>query len=389
MASLAALALAILAARSSPDLAQAAVAAAQYATYQTAVNFTRDNEREADRVGVQILDKSGFDPHAMPAFLERLQRSYRLYRDQRALICAHPPVDLRADRGRAKTVWRACLIAKCPTVSTSCWSRARLQAREMSPRDGVAFFDDILTEKKVVNEASGPLRTGHGAAAEEGFLARHTGDEHTAGAGAGQPHRAGASRGGSGQPSGDIRGALDLYATRSQALSPQSCPDLRLCPLADRHQAVRRMRCSSSRPRSTTRIRDHRLYELQAECYAHLGQKLQQHRSLAEAYTLIGSLPAAIDQLQLGLKAGDGDFYQLSSAEARLKELRAADAERRKEQRSAVSRTTVREAVSGYATMLGRHPRADSLGPEQCILRWSVSCDCITDAFRRPPPGRQ
>jgi predicted Zn-dependent protease len=78
MASLAALALAILAARSSPDLAQAAVAATQYATYQTAVNFTRDNEREADRVGVQILEKSGFDPHAMPAFLERLQRSYRL-----------------------------------------------------------------------------------------------------------------------------------------------------------------------------------------------------------------------------------------------------------------------------------------------------------------------
>jgi len=36
-------------------------------------------------------------------------------------------------------------------------------------------------------------------------------------------------------------------------------------------------------------------------------------------------VPAAIDQLQLGLKAGDGDFYQLSSAEARLRELRAIE----------------------------------------------------------------
>ena len=59
LASMAALALAILAARSSPDLAQAAVAGAQYAMFQTAINFTRDNEREADRVGVQILEKSG------------------------------------------------------------------------------------------------------------------------------------------------------------------------------------------------------------------------------------------------------------------------------------------------------------------------------------------
>jgi predicted Zn-dependent protease len=53
---------------------------------------------------------------------------------------------------------------------------------------------------------------------------------------------------------------------------------------------------------------------------------------LAEAYVVLGSLPAAIDQLQIALKAGDGDFYQLSSAEARLRELRALDAERRKEQ---------------------------------------------------------
>ena len=31
-----------------------------------------------------------------------------------------------------------------------------------------------------------------------------------------------------------------------------------------------------------------------------------------------------------GLKAGDGDYYQMSSAEARLRELRVRDAEERK-----------------------------------------------------------
>jgi predicted Zn-dependent protease len=51
---------------------------------------------------------------------------------------------------------------------------------------------------------------------------------------------------------------------------------------------------------------------------------------LAEAQAIRGNLPAAIEQLQIALKAGEGDFYQLSSVEARLRELRAQDAESRK-----------------------------------------------------------
>ena len=45
----------------------------------------------------------------------------------------------------------------------------------------------------------------------------------------------------------------------------------------------------------------------------------------------MGNIPAAVEQLQIGLKGGDGDFYQLSSAEARLRELRRLEEELRKE----------------------------------------------------------
>jgi predicted Zn-dependent protease len=55
-----------------------------------------------------------------------------------------------------------------------------------------------------------------------------------------------------------------------------------------------------------------------------------QHRAQAEAYVLRGNLPAAIEQLQLAQRAGDGDFYQKSSVEARLKELVAIDTESRR-----------------------------------------------------------
>jgi predicted Zn-dependent protease len=62
---------------------------------------------------------------------------------------------------------------------------------------------------------------------------------------------------------------------------------------------------------------------LQAKSYASLGQRLSQHKAQAEAYVRRGHLGAAIEQLQIALRAGDGDFYQLSAAEARLRELRA------------------------------------------------------------------
>jgi predicted Zn-dependent protease len=68
---------------------------------------------------------------------------------------------------------------------------------------------------------------------------------------------------------------------------------------------------------------DPRLRALQSRSYAALGKRLLQHHAQGEYYALQGSLPAAIEQLQLARSAGDGDFYQLSVVDARLKELRA------------------------------------------------------------------
>jgi len=79
LASMAALAVAILAARSNSQVSAAAIAAAQAGSIQSQLNFTREHEREADRIGLQIMEKSGFDVHAMPIFFERLQKATRVY----------------------------------------------------------------------------------------------------------------------------------------------------------------------------------------------------------------------------------------------------------------------------------------------------------------------
>jgi predicted Zn-dependent protease len=54
-----------------------------------------------------------------------------------------------------------------------------------------------------------------------------------------------------------------------------------------------------------------------------LGERLASHRATAEALALSGNLKSAIEQINIGLKAGDGDFYDLSAAEARRSEWRA------------------------------------------------------------------
>jgi len=330
IASMAALALAILAARSSPDLAQAAVAGAQYAMFQTAVNFTRDNEREADRVGVQILEKSGFDPHAMPAFLERLQRSYRLYETNAPSYARTHPLTYE----RIADVENRVLDVPYRQVPDSLQFlliRARLHARELSPRDSVAYFEDLLSEKKAVTDVPG--RYGLVLSLLRTNDYRRASDEmRTLIAEAPDSPMVAALNGRTKSASGDIRGALDFYATamkrfpRNRALTYDYA---RL--LLDNRRGAEALRLTTAALGNSRS--DGRLYQLQAESFAATGQKLQQHRAQAEAYALAGSLPAAIEQLQIGLKAGDGDFYQLSSAEARLKELRALDADQRKDQR--------------------------------------------------------
>lgn len=67
---------------------------------------------------------------------------------------------------------------------------------------------------------------------------------------------------------------------------------------------------------------DPRLYELQARAFEEVGKLVAQHRALAEAQFRRGNLAAAVEQLEIAVKA-KGDFYESSSAEARLREMRA------------------------------------------------------------------
>jgi predicted Zn-dependent protease len=75
---LAGLILGVLAARSSPDAAQAAILGSQAAAVQGQLNFSRDMEREADRIGFSVLRDAGFSPAGMARMFEKLEYANRL-----------------------------------------------------------------------------------------------------------------------------------------------------------------------------------------------------------------------------------------------------------------------------------------------------------------------
>lgn len=69
----------IAAARSnSADAANALIIGGQAAAMQGQLNFSRDMEREADRIGFSLLTGSGFAPGGMAAMFEKLDQSSRL-----------------------------------------------------------------------------------------------------------------------------------------------------------------------------------------------------------------------------------------------------------------------------------------------------------------------
>jgi len=67
------MAFAILVARSNPQLASGILAAGNASQTQSLLDYTRENEKEADRIGLTILEKSGFDPKGALDFFSTLQ----------------------------------------------------------------------------------------------------------------------------------------------------------------------------------------------------------------------------------------------------------------------------------------------------------------------------
>ena len=93
----------LLGAATSSDAGIAAATAIQAGSIQRQLNFTRANEKEADRIGIQILARTGVDPYGMPGFFERLQATTRLYGSRMPeFLSTHPVTTSRIAESLAR-----------------------------------------------------------------------------------------------------------------------------------------------------------------------------------------------------------------------------------------------------------------------------------------------
>jgi predicted Zn-dependent protease len=328
LATLAAMAIAVLAARSRPDLAMGGVAAAQAAAIQSQLNFSRDNEREADRIGFQVLDKAGFDTRAMSTMFERLQRAIRVYDSNTPnYLRTHPITYERiaeaVDRAETKP------YRQVPDSRDFHFVRALLRSYQGTPKDAITYFETSLAERKFNDEPA----TRYGLVASllrDKQLGRATKElavlEKTAAPHAMIEAMAGQVLSQAGQRDVAIKRyqtALQRYPNHLQLV--YDYPDA-LIETGQHAAAIQFIEDQLQRIPN-----DGRLHQLAAKSYAALGKKMQEHAHQGEYYVRLGNLRGAIDQFELAIKAGDGNFYQISTAESRLRALKRDLADQSKE----------------------------------------------------------
>ncbi|MGH8426721.1 MAG: M48 family metallopeptidase [Gammaproteobacteria bacterium] len=85
---------AIAVAAANPDLAAGAITGAEGGVTQRAVNYTRADEMEADRVGISILARAHFNPQGMIEFFEYMEQEYALQGYQIPEFLSDHPLDL-------------------------------------------------------------------------------------------------------------------------------------------------------------------------------------------------------------------------------------------------------------------------------------------------------
>ena len=324
--SLAALALAVLASRSGGSqggqVTEAAVAAAGALQIQNQLDYTREHEREADRVGLTLLERAGFDARGMQTFFERLLRANRLneLKGAPSYLRTHPltteriaEIQDRLDRIPAKMVADSFEYRLV---------RSKLRAANGSATEAVTLFRTLLADKTVMR----PREDVYGLA-----LALRRARDFDEAWKTLVPLRAGATPHPAfellaAQLMADMRRNDEAFAIYRAAL--RVFPQQRSLAYAYVELLLQSGRSREALADLEERLRivadDPRLYDLQARAFEAAGRPIAQHRAQAESYYRRGNLAAAVDQLEIAVKQVKGsDFYELSSAESRLRELRA------------------------------------------------------------------
>ncbi|PSW72034.1 hypothetical protein C9J41_18690 [Photobacterium sp. GB-50] len=120
-----------------PEAGLAAIHATTAVGIQGQINFTRSNEKEADRIGITTLAKAGFDAYAMPRFFGRLADQYRYTSKLPAMLLTHPLPESRVTDSRMRA--RKYPLVNLPPSEDYLLARSRIVARNAGLSDTSAL----------------------------------------------------------------------------------------------------------------------------------------------------------------------------------------------------------------------------------------------------------
>jgi beta-barrel assembly-enhancing protease len=316
---IAGIALALLVARANPQLASGALTTASAVGVQSQLDYTREHEREADRIGLQILDSGGFDVRGMPAFFNTLQRGTRFAEGSApSFLRTHP---LTSERIADVTNRVEQMQYRQVTDSIEFqFVRAKLQAGTGSAQSAIDVFEQSIREHVYTNESV----EHYGLAIA--YLRKHAllqAEQQVLWLKKNAPPHAMII---------NLNAQLLVAKNSPQLAAKEYVAGLKLFPdsraliygYAEHFVAIKQPENVISLVKEKLGLYpdDAKLYDLLARSYTMQNKVLLSHQALGEAYYRKYDLMRAIEQMELATKANDGDFYQKSIVEARIQELR-------------------------------------------------------------------
>ncbi len=319
------LAAALLAARAggAGQLPEAAAVLGQAAAINSALSFSRDAEREADRVGFLMLEAAGFDPAGMAGFFNRLLSVSRLNEGSgRSYASTHPmSIERMSDMQNRLRQWQG-----NPRADSADFHHARALARYLQAAGGAQELEEVLRFFMAqADEAVTPsLRQAAATGAARVLLAQRRFDEA-------RQWLDRAAREADMHPAldrlmaelhrarGNLPSALaSLQQARSRWPQQQSLARLEIETLLQMQQAVA---AREAVDRALAVWPDEpELWRLKASAEAARGAAVAERRAMAEHYALLGAWPSAVEQL-LQARSLSTDFFEQSQLDARSREL--------------------------------------------------------------------
>jgi predicted Zn-dependent protease len=298
---------------------------------QAQLAYTREFEREADRMGYLTLDKAGFDVRGMGDFFLRLQNAGRLYENNAPVyLRSHPlTVERISDmQNRAQDAPYRQIVSSLDFYLV----RAKLRASMGTAREAISAFETQLKEKKSASLAASRYGLTQALVRAKEYAAAQREMDSLRALKVASPMLAGLAAEIRAKQ-GDLAGAQAIYREALQRFSQAKSLVYGYAEslYSGQHYDQCRQFVETQLQLNSA---DYKLYGLLAKTYAAQGKRLLQHRTQAEFYLLQGQIGAAVEQLQFAQQATDGNFYEQSAVDARLRELRKLQVEEDKLKRS-------------------------------------------------------